>query len=561
MPESHNSGDVTPLSRLRAQLAGPRGARRLDALLSASDAQQAVAALSVPDLYQLIKDIGLADCYELVALAAPQQVRGCLDLEAWEADRLQLAGVTPWLAAVVEAGFEKVGEVWACLDAEFTALLFARWARIYDLSLGESPDDDPAFSPDDGYYTTPDTFFALRFVGDSETNQLSQRLLEDLYRADMVLARHTLMTARSELQSGLEEYSYRWRSGRLADLGYVEYYEALEVFRPLDLASVSADEDTATQEATIADDEAAIPLPTTLAESVVSASFLARALDRLGDANEQARLERAFVVLTNRVLSAERIAPNDSENMVRISKQAIATVSLGLEAIARGDVGRAAAVLRSASLMRIHRVGYTLTMRFVPVARAMAPHRATVGEPASTVIGGLTQPRPQFACALEDPAATEWRPFESADDLRRSARELTILALRLAIADALGADAKALATMPPPRPQLDDYARTAVVRCLGDHGFAYAPLSVEELRRFVGQWFVGGRWVETPHQRVHTSLLACVTEAGVTAGLEFVPALVSRWLVELEQKLGGLSPAHDIDVRFVDGVILRAASS
>ena len=34
----------------------------------------------------------------------------------------------------------------------------------------------------------------------------------------------------------LEEQSYRWRAGRLADLGYVDFYDALDLFRPLEPA-------------------------------------------------------------------------------------------------------------------------------------------------------------------------------------------------------------------------------------------------------------------------------------------------------------------------------------
>ena len=43
---------------------------------------------------------------------------------------------------------------------------------------------------------------------------------------------------RPEPPAELEENSYRWRSGRLADLGYVDFYEALDLFRPLDADKV-----------------------------------------------------------------------------------------------------------------------------------------------------------------------------------------------------------------------------------------------------------------------------------------------------------------------------------
>ena len=64
------------------------------------------------------------------------------------------------------------------------------------------------------------------------------RLVDSLYRSDKDLARRLLVAATSELDSELEETAYRWQRGRMADLGFADYYEALEVYRELDLAGV-----------------------------------------------------------------------------------------------------------------------------------------------------------------------------------------------------------------------------------------------------------------------------------------------------------------------------------
>ena len=43
---------------MRAQLAGPRGYRRIDALLSADDAPGAIAALSPNEVFELVHEVG-----------------------------------------------------------------------------------------------------------------------------------------------------------------------------------------------------------------------------------------------------------------------------------------------------------------------------------------------------------------------------------------------------------------------------------------------------------------------------------------------------------------------
>src|SRR3954470_5528182 len=101
-----------PLARLRAQRAGPRGYRRIDALLSSEDAPAAIAALSPGEIFELVHEVGFEDAQPLLELATPQQIKGCFDLEGWTKDELEVAGPKPWLASLMETGFEKLGAVW-----------------------------------------------------------------------------------------------------------------------------------------------------------------------------------------------------------------------------------------------------------------------------------------------------------------------------------------------------------------------------------------------------------------------------------------------------------------
>src|SRR5205823_6344527 len=91
-----------PLARLRAQLAGPRGYRRIDALLSQDDAEGAVAALSPNEVFELVHEVGFEDAQDLIALATPEQIQGCFDLDAWNKDQLDVAPLKPWLTALAE---------------------------------------------------------------------------------------------------------------------------------------------------------------------------------------------------------------------------------------------------------------------------------------------------------------------------------------------------------------------------------------------------------------------------------------------------------------------------
>jgi hypothetical protein len=553
---------TVPLSRFRALLARPRGQRRMEALLAADDPQAAVAALPATELYQIITDVGLGEAGELVALATPEQLRGCLDIDIWDRDHVQMEALTPWLQALVDAGYEKLGEVWEKLDTELAALILQRHTRIYDLTLEEMPPEDP----EGPLLQTPDTFFAIELVsGDDDTMVLVQRLLDDLYRADPsgVLTRHTLMAARSEPTAELEEMSYRWRSGRMADLGYVDYYEALEVFRPLDVASVRVGEGTEDRfpAPEPGDPEEAASafglMPSTVAEGVLGASFLARALDHLdrNDADEIARMEVAIVVLVNNVLAATRVPPSDADAVKRGAQHAAATVSLGLEALSHGDLERAAQALGSVSLTRLHRLGHTMTLRLARMARALASRAVTAGEPDGSVLAALLRPRPWYATVLDSPPGADARPFASLEDVRRVAEALTRLALRIAVVDALGVDLLALAERPAPRPTLDDYVRTALVRAALGQPFAATPLEPSDVLALCRTCLEQGRLSAAARDTAARSVLASLDRAQVTAGRHLLPGMLDAWLTDIGERVGGLPTDQPPDPRFLDGFV------
>ena len=540
-----------PLARLRAQLAGPRGYRRIDALLSAEDAQAAVAALSPNEVYELVHEVGFEDAQPLIELATPSQIQGCFDLDGWNKDQLEVASLRPWLAALAECGFEKVGQVWSNLDAELRALILQSQVIVYDTTLDEGPAEDN----DEPIMPTPDRFFLLELKGDEASQRLVMTLIEDLYRADPDLARHTIMAARSEMSAELEEMSYRWRSGRLADLGYVDFYEALDLFRPLMPDQVQIGEGS--HDRTL--DEEASRLPVVVAEEVIGRSFLARAMATIDDPIEAERLEQALMVLVNKVLAAGRAKPGQAEVMRRGAHFATATLSLGLEVIARGDLARAQQALASVGLIRLFRVGYTVTQKLAKLASALAPRSLTAGSPAKELVAALCSPRPLFARAADEPPTVGMRPFESQADLRRAGEILTGLTIRIALVEGLGVNVIAMGQAPEPRPELDDHIRTALARAVVGGELRGAALTQSELETLRTRGFVDDKLRAETRRAGHAAIAARLGQAQLAASAAVLARLVDGWLDDLDRILGGVK--GEVDPRFVEGVIVEVKRS
>src|SRR6185436_19140576 len=121
---------------------------------------------SPTEIFELVHEVGFEDAADLIHLATPAQIQGCLDLDGWTKDQLDVAPLAPWLTSLLDAGFEKFGQVWAELDAELRALILQRQVKIYDVTLGEGPDEDNE-AP---IMTTSDGFFLLEMLGD-DTSQ------------------------------------------------------------------------------------------------------------------------------------------------------------------------------------------------------------------------------------------------------------------------------------------------------------------------------------------------------------------------------------------------------
>src|SRR5262245_2688104 len=302
-------------------------------------------------------------------------------------------------------------------------------------------------------------------------------LVEDLYRADPDLARHTIMAARSEPPAELEEQAYRWRSGRLADHGYVDFYDALDLFRPLAPDQVQIGEGS--HDRVVGDEPARLPLA--IAEEVIGRSFLARTIAAIAEPAEAERLEGALTVPGNKVLAAGPAQPGQAEVVRRGALYATATLSLGLETVARGDLGRAQQALRTIAFGRLFRVGYTVTHKLARLAQALAARSVTAGSPARELVAGLCSPRPLFSRAADEPPVPGLRPFESTADLRRAGELLTALTLRVALVEGLGVDVVALGQAPEPRPSLDDHIRTALARAVAGGELGGQALSQTEL--------------------------------------------------------------------------------
>jgi hypothetical protein len=484
MPERRSDEDVIPLNRFRATLARARSTRRADVILADSDPAALVAALSIQELYYAIQEVGLNDAEELVGLLTPEQLQGCFDLDLWDRDRFDEQRMGQWMAVISEGGLRAIERAVSAIDPEEMALFLKRQATVYDLELDVAPEEPVGF-----YFLTPDRFFMLDMMDTGDSGKTLARLVENLYRIDVELGRRVVMSAKWELESDLEEMAYRFRSGRMADLGYTEFYDSLSIYRALDPASVRIGEGTRSDR-----DILERTLPTLFAREFDELGLLGHAFGSITEGEELERLQGTLITLVNKALAANRVEPGDRTTAREIFKEVASLLNLGLEFLAQRDVERAASALRTIALERLFRLGFSLTLKFHALAQSLLREgRIRIGghvlldSPLFETISAVLEPRPRYSAALDDPRETTTRPFSSLEDLAKVAAALREAAgISILLFEDFGVSSTQVSMLLESQGafRFGTLIRTMVARKLLSGLLNLEPLSVEEVRLF-----------------------------------------------------------------------------
>jgi hypothetical protein len=507
--KSRTKDNVIALSRYRNQLAAGQRSRRADALFASSDPEAAIRALPPDEFFYVIHELGFPEAMEVLVHGTAEQVQTVLDFSVWERDRVAMDKADDWLAALVETPPETLGQWAQGIDVELLALLVRQRARIYDLSLEEEPDE-----PEGALWNTPDRLFALDILGEPDQVRVTQRLVDSLYRYSPVMMRRLLVGVRAENDAELEETAYRWRSGRMADLGFVDFHEALAVYQEIDPASVSIDAGPAPSLRPRGEpaDEVHLRLPVVMAERLAGKTPFARAVAGLRSQEETADLHFALVALCNRALSADRVTPGEDEAIRTVLERVSSTLDLGIEFLARGDAERELAAVRAVPVLTLHRLGVSLAGKLRRLAldlvrkNLFAVLRPAIdifeGEDAE-ILASLSRARPLFPRVLDNPPAAGERPFSTLADLATATAAVERAAAAVELLTGLGVHPSHLSpecleamastasregskvTIDPTAVDTGSLARTVLVaRLLGDPPLPLSALPAEAIRKF-----------------------------------------------------------------------------
>jgi hypothetical protein len=377
-------------------LQGVTAKERMDLIIGDPEGELLVRSMDPQEFFWMIKDIGETDALELLQLASPEQCLFLLDIESWAKWSFSTDKAVEWLGYLLEGGDERIRDLLPQLDHELLLLLFNK-ELIVGGGVGDMTNDEERLADWDHTF---DDMFMLTFKIPKHSEVVG-RFLESIYRLDHGLYVALMEGVKNDIDAELEDFCFRFRSGRLADMGFPPLDEALSIYARLNPDTFAV---LGEKELLPADTGARLPVP--IGDDN---TLLQRALALVDTA--ELRMELNYLI--NTALVADETAFSDTAAMRSVAQRVYGYLNIALEFICEGNVNKAAEVLAGEELKRLFRLGYSILLRI----RARAEKQESDNHATNKLLNGLKSKRPRFYRGLDPDGIDGYREFRSMSDV------------------------------------------------------------------------------------------------------------------------------------------------
>lgn len=393
---------TTVKERIEQLLATPESAALVQAL---SPIEYTVLLKAAPDMRALLLQLG-----------HPEQIRTVLDLDCWHKDTLQDARVLEWLEALQQGGEVLCAQTLQTLDNEMLSVVLHRYLRV-NAALPSEEEEDPG--PYDEVLSNE--LYRVAFIDpDSPLNERVVEFLRVLRLADLDMYHRLMQEAMWAQESDLEEWAYRWRTGRLQDEGIPDYYEALEAYHVIEIEPLHAPDPGSLEPPGVpASAEASGQVPGYAWSLTPSGSLLAQVLHGDFSSATWERLCWEMVSLCNKALVLDQVDFADTAAVRASLGRVHAYVNIALEYLSHDDPQQLVPLLTTRSLQSLCQIGFSLCIRLRQRASSLQAHlntaagvRRSLPGLVRVVVDGLLHTwYPRFYVGLETPGETGCRDF------------------------------------------------------------------------------------------------------------------------------------------------------
>jgi hypothetical protein len=540
--------------------------QKRDLILSSPDAERLVRSFAPETLFYTLKEIGAADAADLLSLAIPEQVRWLFDLDCWHKDQPNLKRMREWVEAIAEGGRKRLADGLMGIDLELVSLLLRQYVRVHRLDAPQDVPDVPSER-----FVQFDEHYLIESIRYDTIHQSLLEFLEESFERDYNYFAALMEEIYWGVEAELQEQAYQFRSARLADHGFPDYYDAQAVFsyinprKFLELRSeyVPPLRDTL-------DRDGAMPPEMAPVSSTGENSLFNMALTAGFAAQGQRQLRSEMAIVSNQVLVARSVDFGDPEAVRDAVEMTHNYLNLGLENLAGGDLAGAIEHLRATHLQLLFRLGVSLTIDLRTRAAALVAKLGLTSErprevlyldsPYREALAGFLLKQPQFYGGLDRDGSAAMRNFRSIRDLHLGYAMLeqldAIPDLFMALVGLDIASARFRASVAGHEIRLSQILATMFARQCLDLRLVFEPLEAERLREARSAIMTAdrpARLSEPFHESVRR-VLETRLDPVLRARSE---GFINSCLNILEEDLAELEPSQEIDPRFIRSLLIH----
>lgn len=387
---------ILPFEDKRIYLNGLLPSERLEMILEDHDDKKLTWAMQPQEVYWLFKEVGGEDAMELLTLTNPVQFLFILDMELWRGWSFMEDKAVEYLGYLIKGGEEHFLQLLPHLDFNLLSLLLCREiivaGGIGDLNTDEERQTD--------WDHTFDDVFLIKFRNPKHS-QVIGSFLELICRFDNQLYTALMESVSGDIDTEMEEESYRMKSGRLADLGFPPRDEALEIY-----ARINPDTFVPDRNKSLLQTKGSTTLPATF---LTGKTFLERIIPLVD--SENFRMELNYLV--NTALVADQAHLANTEYMRAVVERVYGYLNIALEHLCHGDESKGSEILSGEYLKKLFQLGFSLVLGLKFRAEKLDDSNYS----NEKALSGLKTARPLYYRGLDSDGIDGYREFRSISDV------------------------------------------------------------------------------------------------------------------------------------------------
>ena len=325
----------------------PKGAEAfLKRLRNADDPLALVDKLAPHDLLILHAEADDEQRADLLTMARKDQIEGVVDLACWKGDIPDLNAIEEFVRPLVSTGLKGAQAAYDKLGNELKTLLLKRHVVVH---LREDKDDEVPAAEGSDLIACPDNYYFIEIPDPDGVPDIVRQILAGLINKPFEEYQLELECVRHDFPSDLQETAFKWRGGRLADLGFGSLEDGLAILSPRDPEQVKRMLASATDPQFLTTPD--FQTSAIVSENLAGNDLLERAFKFLQQSDDPVfrvkseRLPADLSAMTSLFLTGTRCDLGDTEAVARSARWARDILALGLWMVAGDDVAMGAKAL------------------------------------------------------------------------------------------------------------------------------------------------------------------------------------------------------------------------